>query len=224
MDYNNLEDAPSMSQKEIMKINIKKECKKILEKYFEGREYDEDKVNLWKEYSLEEITNYLNSNYKDFGFIISLIVINTTACGGQCIPVERKNTDDNLIECFDTKGMRSQINIQFFKIYKSEIRHIENINETILLKMNDILINKLENKKYSYEIATKGLEEIVVDINKFLLERKPLPCSYAICYLSKKPMKFKFTYKVINLKYIPIMTTYSNDSFFAQLILFIVNN
>ena len=224
MEDNNLEEAPIISEKEIMIINIKKECKRILEKYFEGREYDEDKVNLWKEYSLEEISNYLNSNYKDFGFIILLIIINTTACGSRCIPVERKNTDDYIFECLDIKGMRIQIFIQFFKIYESKVKHIENINETILLKMNDILINKLENKKYSYEIATKDIEEIVVDINKFLLKRKPLPCSYTICYLNKKPMKFKFTYKIINLKYIPIMTTYSNDSFFAQLILFIVNN
>ena len=34
MDNDNLNDAPSISQKEIMENNIKKEYKKILEKYF----------------------------------------------------------------------------------------------------------------------------------------------------------------------------------------------
>ena len=223
MNDNNLKEAPIISQRETMLSDIKSKSKEILKKYFEGREYNEDKVNLWKEYSLEDISNYLTSKYKDYGFIILIMVINTLKCGSNCQTIKRNNTDETMAEYLDTSTMRAEIRITFYKIYKTE-NLIENIKEKIVLKMNNILINKIENKKFSYKIATNTIKEICEDINNFLLERKPLPCSNVTCYLNQKPMNFQFEYKVINLKYIPLMVTYSNDSLYAQIILFILNN
>ena len=75
MSTQNLNDAPISNQKDIMKNEIKKESKKILEKYFEDRGYNEDKVKIWKEYSLEEIYNYFKSNFPDFGFVVLIFII-----------------------------------------------------------------------------------------------------------------------------------------------------
>ena len=86
MSTQNLNDAPITTQKDIMKNEIKKECKKILEKYFEDREYNEDKVKIWKEYSLEEISNYFKSKFPDFGFVIKIPFIfcdGDEMCGAQ---------------------------------------------------------------------------------------------------------------------------------------------
>ena len=226
MDQNNLNDAPVMSQKDIMITNIRKECKKILEKYFDGRDYDENKVNLWKEYALEEMNYFLKSNYVDFGFLILFFAIKLGKARNDDRHIQRNDTDSAFTETIKTKAMWVVMSIQFYKLYKAEKNHIENIEEIIFLKMNDIITNKLENEKFSYDIINIKSNEIVDDMNNFLLDRKiqTKPCSYLACYIMEKPMNFKFDYKIINLKYIPLMVSFSNKSLYARLILFIFNN
>ena len=222
----NLNEAPTLTEREIMSNRIKKECKKILEKYFDDREYNESKVNLWKEYALEETNNYLKSNYKGFGFIISILIVNSGDCRTNSQGIYRKDFDDYFNESIQTKTLFCEIRIFYTKIYNQTVNHIENVEEEILIKMNNILTNQLAKKNYSYEIAKKDVWEIVENLNNFLSERKvnPRPCSYHTCYILKEPINFKFGYKIINLKYMPFMVTYSNDALYAQLILFILNN
>ena len=222
----NLNEAPTLTEREIMSNRIKKECKKILEKYFDDREYNESKVNLWKEYALEETNNYLKSNYKGFGFIISILIVNSGDCRTNSQGIYRKDFDDYFNESIQTKTMFCEIRIFYTKIYGSKINYIENIEDKILIKMNDILTSLLENKKYTYEIAKNNAGEIVRELNQFLLERKTsqLPCSYHTCYIIKKKKNYKFGYKINNLKYMPLMAIYSNDSLYALIILYILNN
>ena len=228
MDNDNLNDAPSISQKEIMKNNIKKECKKILEKYFEDREYNENKVNLWKEYCLEEIIKFLSSNHKEFGFVILIIITHLTEFSGSyrsnCLDISRNKTDSCISEEIQTKTMYIGLRIIFFKIYYSKINYIENIEENIFLKINDILTKNLENKKYSDEIASTYSKKIVNDLSTFLLEKKSKPCCFFQCNIIQKPINIILDYKIINFKYMPLMASYSNDSLYGQLILFILNN
>jgi hypothetical protein len=40
----------------------------------------------------------------------------------------------------------------------------------------------------------------------------------------EKPFDFIYDYKVLNLQYLPLMASYSNDTLNANLILFILNN
>ena len=116
------------------------------------------------------------------------------------------------------------LRINFFKIHNNSINYIENIEENIFLKINDILTKNLENQKYSYEIASTYSEKIVNDLNTFLLERKSKPCCFFQCNIIQKPINIILDYKIINFKYMPLMASYSNDSLYGQLILFILNN
>ena len=50
-----MEPPQSASIVELMKNSIKDECKKILEKYFEERKFNKDKVLKWKEMILEDL-------------------------------------------------------------------------------------------------------------------------------------------------------------------------
>ena len=71
-----MKEAPTLtSSGEKMKNDIKNECQEILNKYFEGREYDKEKFIKYKNYCLDEVINYLDKNYKDFGFVITFISI-----------------------------------------------------------------------------------------------------------------------------------------------------
>lgn len=92
--------------------------------------------------------------------------------------------------------------------------------------MDDIITNKLEGKKYSYEIANNNLYNIKNELNEYLMGRKieQRPCSFHICFIIKKPANYIFDYKILNMKYVPLMASYSNDSLTSKLILFILNN
>ena len=106
------------------------------------------------------------------------------------------------------------------------MNHLENIEPNIILKMDEILANKLEGKKYSYELANNNVSIISNELNEYLLKRKidSIPCSYNICYIMDKPFDIIYDYKVLNLQYLPLMASYSNDTLNAKLILFILNN
>ena len=65
----NLSSAPSISLKDKMKDDITQECKILLDKYFEGREYNKDKINLWKNYTMDELSNFVNKIMKIMVFV-----------------------------------------------------------------------------------------------------------------------------------------------------------
>ena len=96
----NLGEAPpklEISEKEQMGINIKKESQKILEKYFESRDYNKEKVKLWKDYAIEEVSKYLVEKYNNYGFVISFIIIKLGNMRDDRRSVFRNKTDDQCI-------------------------------------------------------------------------------------------------------------------------------
>ena len=86
-------DPAPISEKDKMANDIKKECQTILEKYFEKREYDKEKVEKWKNYALKEVYDYLENTYNDFGFIISIIIIKLGNIRTDQRIICRNNTD-----------------------------------------------------------------------------------------------------------------------------------
>ena len=73
---------------------MKKESQRILEKYFESREYNKEKVRLWKDYSLEDVSKFLVERYINFGFVVSIIIIKLGDMRDDIRTMSRKNTDD----------------------------------------------------------------------------------------------------------------------------------
>lgn len=225
----NLGEAPpklEISEKEQMKINIKKESQKILEKYFESRDYNKEKIKLWKDYAIEEVSKYLVEKYNNYGFVISFIITKFGTIRDDEKSIYRIKTDDNIYILIQTNKMFCLMRIFFYRIYDSKINLIKEIEDNnIYLKMNEILTNKLEGKKYSYEFALNSCIEITNELNDYLLKKKKTRyCSLNQCSILQKPIDFVFNYKVINLHYIPLMIIYSNDSLYSQLLLIILNN
>jgi len=220
-----MDPAPT-SKKDIMKNNIKKECQIILEKYFEKREYDKDKVEKWKNYSLKEIYDYLEKEYNDFGFIIAIIVMKRGNSRTDSRNICRNNTDDFILVNVESETMYSEIRVNFYKLYNSNISLLDFIEENIILEMNSILTKNLEKKKYAYESAHESVSNIVKELNDYLLKKsvERRPCSSNICYILEKPMEFIFNYKIIRLKYVPLIASYSNDSLYSLLISILLEN
>ena len=93
------------------------------------------------------------------------------------------------------------------------------------MKINKILNNYLEGRTFNIDKCTKYIDNIVKDVNEVLLARKMLTCSYHLGYINELPINnIYFTYKFIDLEYMPLFFSYSNDSLSSNLYLFIVNN
>jgi len=220
-----MDPAPT-SKKDIMENDIKKECQIILEKYFEKREYDKEKVEKWKNYSLKDIYDYLEKKYNDFGFIIAIIVKKKGNSRTDSRIICRNNTDDFICVNVVSETMFCEIRVYFYKLHNSKISLLDFIEENIILEMNSILTKNLEKKNYTYESAKESVKNIVNELNDYLLKKsvKRRPYSSNICYILEKPMEFIFNYKIIRLKYIPLITSYSNDSLYSLLILILLEN
>ena len=68
------EPIHSKKEKKINEKEIRKMEKILLEKHFEGRKYEEDKIKKWSDTIIEEMNEYLLTNYSSYGFSIFLFV------------------------------------------------------------------------------------------------------------------------------------------------------
>ena len=224
MDVSNLSEAPTLTVKDKMMQETRAKIKKVLNKYFQGRDYENENVKLWKDYAMEELTDFLKLNYKEYGFIIYIIIIKKGDIRSNCNSISRGDTDFDLVEFLDAKTMYTEIRINLNKIYNNQTNYLDSCNEKLVMEMNKMLNSKLEGKQYSYDLAKGKTDEIVNELENYLLIPNPRPCSYHICSILSKPCIYQFDYKIVNLKYIPLISCYSNDSLYCLLILFILDN
>ena len=209
MNESNLSEAPILTIKDKMVQEIRQKTKNVLNKYFQGREYEKENVGQWKDYTMEELTDFLQHNYKEYGFCLFIIIIKRGNIRTSANGIARQDTDGFLLESLETKTMYVEIRVRFYKLYQSNI---------------NILNSKLEGKTYSYDFADAKVEEIVIELQKYLLTQESKPCSYQMCSILSKPYDYQFYYKNINLNYLPLIASYSNDSLYSFIILFILDN
>ena len=135
-------------QAEKMTKEIENVSNKILEKFFENRDYNKDKIEIWKNYTLDEISEYLNNNYYNYGFVITF---NSIKLGNifETKLINRYNTDNYVTSSIQTKTMLCILTIIFYKIEYSEFNLLNKIKENMIVKMNEILKNNLKGKTYS---------------------------------------------------------------------------
>ena len=218
-----LSEAPTFTIKDKMVKELKEKSQDFLVKYFEGREYQKENIVLWKDYALEELNHFLKTNYEGFGFAYFFIInkngdIRTDANG-----IARQDTDSFMVSNLETKTFYVEIRIRFYKLY-NKITILNSFHGDLMAKMNDLLFEKLEGKKYSQEFAKDKTKEILVELQKSVLISIPKSCSCQVCYILSKPIDYKFDCNIINMNYIPLTATFSNDSLFALLALFIFDN
>ena len=224
MNESNLNEAPVLTIKDKMIQEIKQKTKNVLNKYFQGREYEKENVGQWKDYTMEELTDFLQHNYKEYGFCLFIIIIKRGSMSTNANGIARQNTDGFFVESLETKTMYVGIRIRFYKLYQTNINYLDSYNDKLLMKMNNILNSKLEGKNYSNDFGSAKTEEIVIELQKYLLIQESKPCSYQICSILSKPYDYQFYYKNINLNYLPLIASYSNDSLYSFIILFILDN
>jgi len=218
-------EKKSCNNKDSMINSIEQICKDILEKHLDGRKLDMDKIEKWSETIINEIEDILKKKYPEFGYGIFFYISDKTSYVHSSISISYLDTDIDLIQEFNTNDFYSHIRIFANKKYSPINNFSQNISAKDIMKINKILMNSLEGRTFIYDKCLKYIENIVLDINKILLPRKIRPCSYHVGFINELPIKnIYFTYKFINLEYMPLFFSYSNDSLSLSLNLFIVNN
>ena len=179
----------------------------------------------WGEKTITDIEDYLNKKFPEYGFGIFFYISERTdyVSKDQCISYAK--TDKNFVQCYNTNDFYSEIRIFSNKKQSTKKDFLENISPDHIMNINQKLREHLESRTFTYDNCLKSIGNIVNDINDILLKRKNMPCSCHIGFINMLPMKGSyFTYKFINLEYMPLFFSYSNDSLSSNLYLFIVNN
>ena len=223
-----MEAAPIKNKEEIEKgkreEEIKKKIKITLEKYFEGRKYEEDKIKKWSNAILEEMNDFLTSNYQSFGFGIFLFVTEPkTSYYADKRSIFVPKNDSNLCEIYKTNYIRASLRVYITKL-KNQKFDVENLNLDHLLKVNKIFNDSFEGRSYEKNVE-KYLENAVSDINTYLLKFEELGHSFHQGYVFKNNTnKISFFYKFGKMRFFPYCSSYANDSLIAHLFLFFVSN
>ncbi len=169
-----MEPPQSASIVELMKNSIKDECKKILEKYFEERKFNKDKVLKWKEMILEDLEQYLKNKYPGYGFIIVIFISEPIDFRSNSYFISRLSSDGAFFQS-SFGDIYSEIRIFFSKLY-SPIGLTYNkycdIFSDNMLKANELSSNILNNKTYEGKTAADDINIICKGFNNYLLEKK----------------------------------------------------
>ena len=200
-------------------------CKNIQEKHLDGRKFDMQKIKQWSENIINDIEVSLKKKYPQYGYGIFFYISDITAFRSSSRTIYYTETDITLVQPYDTNDFYSEIRIFANKKYSKRNNFLENISSDEIIKINKKLIESLEGREFIYEKCVKYLDNLCLDINNILLDRKNRPCSYHVGFINKLPIKnIYFTYKFFDLEYMPFFFSYSNDSLSCNLYLFIVNN
>ena len=215
-----------LTEKEVENKNIKEICKKYLEKHLDGRKFNKEKSQKWGENIINDIENELIKKYPGFGFGIFFYFSERTDYNCNSYAIYYLDSDNNLVQEYNSNDFYSEIRVFQNKKYSKFDNFLGNINGDTISKINQTLVDNLEGRTYKLDKCTNYVINIVKDVNDILLKRSDKkPCSYHICFINQLPITgFYFTYKFINLEYIPLFFNYSNDSLSSRLYLFIVNN
>ena len=111
----NCPEAPTITVKDKMKEEIKNQCVIVLDKYFVGRTYESDKVNSWKNYALEEITNFLKTKYEGYGFCVCMFIIGKGNIRTNSTGLSRSKTDAYILYSVDNNKLFAELRIYFYK-------------------------------------------------------------------------------------------------------------
>ena len=216
----------NLFDKDLIEKDMKDIAIKIMAKHLEGRTLIKEKIKIWSDYIIEDVYNALSKKYPQFGYVIFIFISSKTAYNSNARCVYFPKSDLHFFATLENNNFYSTLRL-CASLKKGKSKNFEDIrnDSEIVMKINNIIANSLENKKYEFELFDDVIDNIIHDIIKILLEKKDAPCSYALGYINKLPHKIiNFYYNWFDFEFIPIIFVYSNASFICRIFLFFFNN
>ena len=206
---------PASSIREEIKEDLLKAFKDILIKYLDDRTFNENKVKRWINNILEDAKNYFINKYPNYDLFLQCNIYEKNVYfRGHNYSISVVDTDlcDNV--SFGGENLYSVLYFLAFKSYNLSYS-LNEYEDEIIRKGNDILMKYLEDRKFDYDKCTNYNYNIDDEHCNFILEKEKYSRCHFISEIFQNPIKGKFFYNYFchgkNI-YSKIIQTYSNDS------------
>ena len=180
-----------LSEKEIIKLDITEKFKELLKIHLEGRTFKEEKIKSWLNNILEDAKDYFVKKYTNYDIFLFVHISSKDL-------YYRSNADAILVNNSDAHDFVDYYNDYFYCILRFIFyKHydldysIENYEDEIIQKTNEILKKYLEDRKFIKENAEKNNLNINSEIANFILDKEKYLRIFTINKIYKKPLSGK---------------------------------
>ena len=203
-----------LSEKEMIKSDIIEKYKEILKIHLEGRPFKEEKVKSWLNNILEDAKTYFIKKYTNYDiFLFVQIRSNDLYYRSNADAILLQNSDAHDFADYYNDFLYCILRFFFYKHYDLDYS-IENYEDEIIQKTNEILKKYLEDRKFIRENAEKNNLNINSEIVNFILDKEKYLRIFTINKIYKKPLTGKYFFKYYSYGkniYSKIIQTYENE-------------
>ena len=200
-----------------MKIlsDLEKIYKEILIKHLDERKFKEEKIYSWMNNILKDAKEYFIAKYPDYDIFLHIYICpKNIIFTGNFTSILLPSTDCPSSVNLNTDDLYSVLYFCFFKHYNLNYS-LEEFENEIIQKGNDILIKYLEERKFNYDKSNNYNININNDHCNFIVGKENKCRCFILNEIYKNPIQNKYYFKyLIHGKeiYSKIIQTYSNDS------------
>ena len=212
IDYKPKNDT---SLKDQIKEDLIQKYKEILKIHLDGRAFKEDKVKFWLNNILTDAKEYFIKKYPNYD-----IFLFTQICDGQIYYRSNSNailvtkTDAHDFADYKSDDFYCILRFAFMKHYNLDY-NIEEYEDAIIQKGDEILRKYLEDRKFIHENADDNNIRINDEYVNFILEKEKYLRVFVISKIYKKPVPGKYYFKYLchgKDIYTKIIQTYDNEN------------
>jgi hypothetical protein len=210
-------EAPTVgnSIKQQIMSDLKIAFQEIINKHLDDRNYEENKVKNWISYILEDAKKYFIKKYPEYDiFLFSLIIPYNIYYRSNSTCIVEVEVDDHGFVDFNNNSIYSILRFCFFKHYNFTY-HIEQFEDEIIQKGNEILEKYLDGREYNNEKADKYNFDINDEHVYFILEKEKYLRCFIINKIFQRPFFGKIYFKYLcygKEVYRQIFQTFINNS------------
>ena len=208
-------EIPHLSTKEEIEIDIKNYYKQILKKHLEDRIIKEEKIKSWMNNILIDSKEYFINKYPNYDLFLYIYVCpRNVYFRGKCssISILKKDSCNSI----DLQTEYLYCALYFFFYTKADLTYsLDEYEDEIIQKGNEILDKYLEGRKYNYDKLAEYNEGINSEYNDFILSKEKQLRSFGLNEIYQNPIKSKYYFKYLSYGkniYSKIFQTYTNDS------------
>ena len=209
------EKSETSSIKSKINEDLLKAYKDILIKHLDERTLKEDKVNSWMDNILEEAKEYFIKKYPNYDlFLYIYICPNNVFFRSYNSSISLIDSDWSYSVDLKTDYLYSILYFFYYKHFNLNYT-LENCENEIIQKGNELLAKYLEGRKYNYDKINIYSQSIINEHMDFILKKEKGLRAYFLNEIYENPIQNKFYFKYLSYGkeyYSKIFQTYVNDS------------
>ena len=201
--------------------DVRSKYEEILKLHLEGRIFKEDLIKSWLDNILNDAKDYFINKYPDYDiFLFTQLIPKSITYRSNSSKIAVDKTDEESFAEYSADTFYCILRFFFFKHFDLNY-NIEQSEDEVVRKGDEIIRKFLEGREYTPENANKYNRDITYEYANFIAKKIKNPRMLTINKIYKKPIDGKYFYKYLchgkNI-YSKIIQTYENE--YLQCVLF----